>query len=175
MEDTVKQSCSALDLIAEFRNECMPHVPKNTLTAVQFVDAKMKVAKKSRKIGIDKGWDKYDFNQSMWAIAGLVGLLVEQGSKFRKSVYADCWVVVESAQDKKFFQALLDGKPIPMKTKRVVTITVQTNEMDEEEAVREAVRIAGVADHHSIYRGREVIIKVDGELNTEIYPERRNY
>jgi len=175
LQDRVKQSVSALDLIAEFENKCMPHVPKNTLTAVQFVDVKMKKALTSRKKDIEKGYEKIDFNQPLYGIAGLVNLLVEKGFKFRKKIYETCLSVAESAEDIKTFTALAEGKPAPVKTKRVVTITVQTDEIDEEEAVREAVRIAGVADHHHIYRGREVTINVDGKLNTEIYRERRNY
>ena len=175
LDYTMKQGDWALDLMAEFENKCMPHVPKNTLTAVKFVDEKLKKALASRKKDIDKGYDKEDFNREMWGVAGLVNLLVEKDHKFRKTVYADCWAVAESAVDKKFFQALVDGKPAPVKTKRVVTITVQTDELDEEEAVREACRIAGVAYHHNLYRGDEVTIKVDGKLNTEIYRERRGY
>ena len=175
LQEKMKQSCSTLDLLAEFENKCLPHVPKNTLTAVQFVDLHMKKALAQRQSDMELGWDKYDFTQRLWTVAGLVNLLVEKGFKFRKKIYETCLSVAESADDIKTFTALVEGKSLPVKTKRVVTIEVTTDELDEEEAVREAVRIAGVADHHHIYRGREVSIKVDGELNTTIYPERRNY
>jgi hypothetical protein len=172
IQDKMKQGGRALDLLAEFENKCLPHVPKNTLTAVKFVDVKMKEALASRKDGVEKGYDRDDFNYDMWAVAGLVNLLAEKGSKFRKKIYENCLSVAESAEDKKVFQAFVDGKPLPVKTKRVVTITVQTDELDEEEAVREACRIAGVAHHHHIYREREVKIEVDGKHNTTIYRDR---
>lgn len=160
-----KDGDGPLDLLGEFEDGPL-NGPKNRLTAVQFVDKKFKEVK-------DANWHDAEYE-----VVGLVTLLVEKGYKFRKAIYKRCLKKVESEEDQsrediKFFTALLNGEPAPIKKKRIITIEVETNEMDEEEAMIDACKKAGKAYYHNIYRSEgDVVLKVDGKKSDALYRER---
>jgi len=131
-------------------------------SAKAFVNAELQKALKE---------EDDDYQRTSWV--GLVTLLCEKGKTFNADIYKQALKWSTNSVDRKFFEQML-GTGVPMtKQKFVITMRIEVEEMDEEEAVRKACEYAKLAEWNNIIKDQYVKMEVNGKPHTKIYSDNR--
>lgn len=129
-------------------------------TAKAFVNAELK----------DIPSDDDGYFKTSWV--GLVTLLCEKGYRFNNKVYEQALKWSSDKMDKKFFKQMLEtGEPL-VKKKFVVSMDIEIEEMDEEQAVKKACDYAKLSFWNNLIKDKHVKMKVNGVPHTKTYSDR---